>query len=518
MSTHLTEIAYDLSIMPNETDAGSQSLFAHAEALFSEWVVSPISEKIFYDLAFWDNASGDLIQIPVVVAWLVLGALFFTFRFQFINVRGFRHGIDCVRGRYSAPDESGEISHFQALSAALSATVGLGNIAGVAFAVGIGGPGAVFWMIIGGLIGMSSKFAECTLGQRYRTIDADGHVTGGPMLYLKEGLAERAQTVKNRFVSAGLVFFGRFLSVVFAVMCIGASFGGGNMFQSNQAYSIVEQEIPLLATSGGMITFGLALVVLVALVIIGGIRRIGEVASILVPAMCLIYMVCGLLILIVHASAVPAALGVIISDAFSFEAGVGGFVGTLIQGFRRAAFSNEAGVGSAAIAHSAARTSEPVREGLVALLEPFIDTVVVCTTTALVIVVTGAYADPDAGTGITMTASAFATVFPAFPKVLTVIAVLFAFSTMISWSYYGERSWKFLFGARSILVYQVLFLAFTFGGVVFRNATVVLDFGDLMILGMAFPNIAGVVLLAPLVKADLDDYMARLASGSFTRY
>ena len=493
--------------MTPEAEPVSSSIFSVAEAFFSNWVVDPISSAIFYDLVFWDNASGDAIQIPIVVAWLVLGALFFTFRFQFVNIRGFRHGIDCVRGHYSTPGDTGEISHFQALSAALSATVGLGNIAGVAFAVGIGGPGAVFWMIVGGLIGMSSKFAECTLGQRYRTIDHEGHVTGGPMIYLRDGLAER-----------GLTGLGRVLSVVFAVMCIGASFGGGNMFQSNQAYALVQQEVPILATSMGMVGFGLTLVVFVALVIIGGIKRIGEVTAVLVPGMCVLYMVCGVLILLTHASAVPSAISLIVSKAFSFEAGLGGFIGTLVQGFRRAAFSNEAGVGSAAIAHSAARTEEPIREGMVALLEPFIDTVVVCTTTALVIVVTGAWNDPEAGKGITMTASAFATVIPWFPKLLTVVAVLFAFSTMISWSYYGERAWKFLFGSRSILTYQLFFLAFTFGGVVFQNATVVLDFGDLMILGMAFPNIAGVVLLAPIVKSDLDDYLARLAAGEFPRH
>jgi len=493
--------------MPNDAAPAAESIFSLAEAFFKEWIVDPISATIFFDLWRFDNAAGDAIQVPAVVAWLVFGALFFTLRFQFVNVRGFRHGIDCVRGIYSDPNEAGEITHFQALSAALSATVGLGNIAGVAFAVGIGGPGAVFWMIIGGLLGMSSKFAECTLGQKYRVIDSNGHVTGGPMIYLRDGLAER-----------GLAGLGRVLSVVFAVMCIGASFGGGNMFQSNQAYALVYEEFPLLASSGGMIVFGAVLVVLVALVIIGGIRRIGEVAAILVPGMCALYMVCGLLILAMHASAVPAGLGLIVSDAFSFEAGLGGFVGTLIQGFRRAGFSNEAGVGSAAIAHSAARTEEPIREGMVALLEPFIDTVLVCTTTALVIVVTGTWNDPDAGSGIAMTATAFATVFPWFPKLLTVVAVLFAFSTMISWSYYGERSWKYLFGEGGILLYQLIFLAFTFGGVVFRNATVVLDFGDLMILGMAFPNIAGVILLAPIVKAELDRYLEKLAAGEFVRH
>ncbi len=491
--------------MPAETAADSDSVFAVLESGFETWLVSPIEKLIFFDLVFWDNATGDAIQLPIVVVWLVLGALFFTFRFQFVNFRGFRHGIDCVRGRYSEPGDAGEISHFQALSAALSATVGLGNIAGVAFAVGIGGPGAVFWMIMGGLLGMSSKFAECTLGQRYRTIDEQGRVTGGPMVYLTKGLSE-----------IGYPTLGRALSTVFAVMCVGASFGGGNMFQANQSFAIIRQEVPMLASGGGQIGFGLVLVILVALVIIGGIRRIGEVASFLVPGMCVLYMVCGVLILLMNASEVPAALGLIVGDAFSLEAGLGGFVGTLVQGFRRAAFSNEAGVGSAAIAHSAARTAEPIREGLVALLEPFIDTIVVCTTTALVIVVTGAWNNPEAGGGITMTAFAFATVFPWFPKVLMGIAVLFAFSTMISWSYYGERSWIFLFGNRSLIGYQLIFLAFTFGGVIFQNADVVLNFGDLMILGMAFPNIAGVVMLASIVKADLDRYFARLAAGEFT--
>jgi len=479
-----------------------RSLFASLEDGFERFVVLPIESLIFFDLAFWDDRSGDAIQLPIVVVWLALGALFFTLRFQFVNVRAFRHGVDCVLGRYSAPGDHGEISHFQALSAALSATVGLGNIAGVAFAIGIGGPGAVFWMIVGGVLGMSSKFVECTLGQRYRWIDAEDHVSGGPMIYLRKGLAQ-----------LGRPRLGRALSVVFAVMCIGASFGGGNMFQANQSFALVQQEIPLLATTLGRAGFGLVLVFCVGLVIIGGIRRIGEVTAILVPAMCVLYFGCGLAILLFHAPAVPGALALILREAFSLEAGLGGLVGTLIQGFRRAAFSNEAGVGSAAIAHSAARTDEPIREGLVALLEPFIDTVVVCTTTALVIVVTGAWNEPEAGAGITMTAWAFATVFPWFPKLLTLVAVLFAFSTMISWSYYGEQAWQSLFGRRSLLAYQIVFLAFTFAGVIFRDARVVLNFGDLMILGMAFPNIAGVLLLTGVVKADLDDYLERLRSG-----
>jgi AGCS family alanine or glycine:cation symporter len=427
-------------------------------------------------------------------------------RFQFINFRGFRHAVDCVRGRYTRPDESGEISHFQALSAALSATVGLGNIAGVAFAVGIGGPGAVFWMVFAGFLGMSSKFAECTLGQKYKVTRSDGHVSGGPMHYLEAGLAER-----------GLGGLGRVLAPLFALMCVGGSFGGGNMYQSNQAYAQMASVLPVLDNTTGALGFGLLISFLVGLVIVGGIKRIGEVAATLVPLMCGVYVVSGALILLVHAGSLLHGLGVIVGDAFSWEAGAGGFVGVLVQGFRRAAFSNEAGTGSAAIAHAAARTDEPVREGMVALLEPFVDTIVVCTMTGLVLVVTGAYADPEAGEGIQMTSTAFASVLPWFPVVLSFTAVLFAFSTMISWSYYGEQCWARLFGLRSILAYKAIFLLFAWTGALFQ-AKAVVDFGDMMILGMAFPNLVGVLLLSGRVKRDLDDYWRRLRAGAFPRY
>jgi len=475
------------------------------ERIFADWVVAAIAKALFVDLWFWDDGSAQEIQLPFVVAWLVAGAVFFTLRFQFINVRGFTHAIRCVRGVYTQADEKGEISHFQALAAALSATVGLGNIAGVAFAVGIGGPGAVFWMVLAGVLGMSSKFAECSLGQKYRVEREDGHVSGGPMHYLRDGLAARGRP--------GL---GRVLAVVFAVMCIGGSFGGGNMFQSNQSYQMAAQVVPFLDGTGGAAVFGLTLAVLVGLVIIGGIKRIGEVAGVLVPVMCSIYVVCGLTILLLHAGEVPAAFGTIVSRAFSLEAGVGGLVGTLIQGFRRAAFSNEAGTGSASIAHSAATTNEPIREGMVALLEPFIDTLIVCTMTGLVITVTGAWQDPAAGEGIAVTAYAFQTVFPGFDVVLTITAVLFAFSTMISWSYYGEQCWVQLFGLRSLMGYKVVFLLFVWAGAIFQ-AQAVLDFGDLMILGMAVPNIAGLVLLSGELKGDLDRYLDRLRAGAFER-
>ncbi|MEN8160623.1 MAG: amino acid carrier protein, partial [Myxococcota bacterium] len=376
-----------------------QSLLSALDGLFQRFVVSPISAVIFFDLAFWDNGQPGEIQLPAVVVWLSCAALFFTLRFRFVNLRGFRHGVSVLRGRYTTAADIGEISPFQALSAALSATVGLGNIAGVAVAVTLGGPGAVFWMVLAGFLGMSSKFAEVTLAQRYRVRRSDGHVSGGGMHYLHLGLAEM-----------GWPRAGKGLATVFAVMCIGGSLGGGNMFQSNQAFAQFANVFPVFAGTEGAVLFGGVLAFLTGLVIIGGIRRIGRVAAGLVPTMCVVYLVTGLTILTLHASEVPAAYATIIGQAFSPDAAWGGFFGVLIMGFRRAAFSNEAGCGSAPIAHSAATTNEPVRQGLVALLEPFIDTVIVCQMTGLVIVISGAYAAPEAGTGIAATSWAFESV------------------------------------------------------------------------------------------------------------
>ena len=476
------------------------------ESFFANVVVGTLEKLIFFDVAFWTDAA----EVPLVVLWLTLAALYFTLRFQFVNLRGFRHALDCVRGRYSRPEDHGEITHFQALSAALSATVGLGNIAGVAFAVGIGGAGAVFWMILAGFLGMTTKFVEVTLAQRYRIQREDGHVSGGPQHYLRDGLARR-----------GFPTLGRVLAPIFAVMCIGGSFGGGNMFQANQSYAqfanvAAEADMPFFATSAGAILFGLLLTILVGLVIVGGIKRIGEVASALVPFMCILYVASGLLVLALHWERLPEGVLTILRAAFTAEAGVGGIVGVMVQGFRRAAFSNEAGCGSSPIVHSAARTEEPVREGFVALLEPFVDTVIVCATTGLVLVVTGAYAAPEAGRGIAMTSWAFGSVFGWFPTLLSFIAFLFAFSTMISWSYYGEQCWAQLFGVRAILLYKLLFLAFTWLGAIFQ-ATAVMDFGDMMILGMAFPNLVGVLLLSGEVKQELDRYWAKLRAGEFPR-
>ncbi|MCB9667863.1 MAG: alanine:cation symporter family protein [Alphaproteobacteria bacterium] len=449
--------------------------------------------------------NTDQAKLPIVVLWLVLGAVFFTVRMMFINLRAFPHALAVVTGRYDGDHAEGEISHFQALSSALSATVGLGNIAGVAIAISLGGPGAVFWLWVAGLLGMSSKFTECTLGQMYREKRPDGTVSGGPMYYLDRGLAEM-----------GLGPLGKVLAITFALMCVGGSLGGGNMFQANQSFEAVAAvgmgfgdvqlaDYPWL--------YGVFLTILVGFVIIGGIKRIGAAAGVVVPAMCGIYVIAGAFVLVVNAANVPHAFAEIVGQAFSPAAGFGGMIGVLATGFQRASFSNEAGVGSASIAHSAAATDEPVREGIVALLEPFIDTLVVCTITALVVVVTGTSVS---GGGIKGTMDAFAEVIPWFPFVLAFAAMLFAFSTMVSWSYYGETSAVWLFGEPARLPYRVLFLVCCFLGCVIQLENV-LTFSDLMILGMAFPNILGAVLLSGKVKSALDTYMEKLHSGAFSR-
>lgn len=468
--------------------------------------VNALSAVFFYDVMFWDAEHS----LPLVVLWLVVGSVYLTFRMGFINLRAFKHAVNVTRGKYSDPADAGEVSHFQALAAALSATVGLGNIAGVAIAVSIGGPGATFWMIIAGLIGMSAKFTEVTLGQKYREFRPDGRVMGGAMFYLSKGLGEM-----------GMPKLGKVLAVIFAVLCIGGSLGGGNTFQVNQSMNAVQESMPWLLAQPW--AYGLVMAALVGIVIIGGIKRIAQVAEKIVPAMVGIYVTAALYIIFTNASAIPAAFGTIFSGAFTPEAGYGGFIGVLVMGFRRAAFSNEAGAGSAAIAHSAARTPYPVREGVVALLEPFIDTVVVCTMTALVIVVTGAYNNPAyadiiAGSqGAALTSRAMGEHITWFPYILSVCVLLFAFSTMISWSYYGERCWCYLFGDGSTRVFQYLFITFTFLGSIISSQNV-LDFGDLMILGMAFPNLLGVYMLSGKVRRDLDDYWTKYKAGEFKVY
>jgi len=481
-------------------DSGIAGVLKSVDEGFGTIVVGPIARVLFYDLIFWDNGSENDLQLPFIVFWLIAGATFFTLRFGFINIRAFKHAWIVTTGRYDDPDDPGEVTHFQALSSALSATVGLGNIAGVAVAVAAGGPGAVFWMIVAGFLGMSSKFTECTLGQMYREVGDDGHILGGPMRYLESGLKQ-----------LGLPGLGKVLAVLFAVMCVGGSFGGGNMFQANQSYAQVADVLPFFSGGWGALAYGVILAFLVGIVIIGGIRRIGQVAGFIVPVMCGIYLVAGLFIIVTNFDQVGPAIGKIIGEAFTPEAGFGGMLGVLVTGFRRAAFSNEAGVGSASIAHSAAATAEPVREGIVALLEPFIDTILVCTMTGLVVVITGAYED-GGSEGVLMTSKAFATVLPWFPKVLSLAVFLFAFSTMISWSYYGERCWTFLFGAQFSMLYKVIFLGFVVFGSILKLGNVI-DFSDLMILGMSFPNILGAVLLSGKVRDALKNYWGRYKSG-----
>lgn len=458
---------------------------------------------------------GDA-EVPLLVAWLVLGALFFTFRMRFINLRAFGHAINVTRGKYTDPNAhgEGEVSHFQALASALSATVGLGNIAGVAIAISMGGPGATFWMIMAGLLGMSSKFVECTLGQKYREVRPNGQVMGGAMYYLSRGLKQM-----------GLGGLGKVLAVMFAILCIGGSLAGGNSFQVNQSLNAVQETIPFFKDYNWV--YGLVMTIGVGVVIIGGIKRIASTAEKIVPSMCAVYVAACLFILIKNAGEIGGAFGAIFDGAFNMRAGFGGLIGVLVVGFQRAAFSNEAGVGSAAIAHSAAKTEYPVREGIVALLEPFIDTIVVCTMTALVIVISGAYPGGElaeaaapyvaSNNGAGLTSMVFGTEIGWFPYVLSVAVALFAFSTLISWSYYGERCWAYLFGDGSSLVYKLIFLAFTFIGSVVTS-TNILAFGDLMILGMAFPNILGVVLLSGQVRQDLVVYWEKLKSGSFATY
>ncbi len=498
----------------------------------NEWF-TPIAEAwgkvIFYPIQF----TGD-IAVPFVVILLVGGALYFTLYFSFVNIRKFGLAIGVVRGKYDAMDANapdthtedllvtpegdihgtikdeghhGEVNHFQALATAVSGTVGLGNIAGVAVAVSLGGPGATFWMIICGLLGMSSKFVECTLGVKYRDIDQNGVVHGGPMYYLSKGFKE---------MNYGRL--GKVLAVLFAIFCVGGSFGGGNAFQANQATAQILQMTGLQGGSAGFFV-GLVMAVLVGVVIIGGIKRIANVTEKLVPFMALLYIIASIVILAIHFSVLDDAISLIVSSAFTSDAAVGGFFGVLIQGFRRAAFSNEAGTGSASIAHSAVRTKFPASEGLVSLLEPFIDTVVICTLTALVIVVYnldgvftyGIVQDTSTAAGVGLTSAAYNDAIPHFSYVLTIAVVLFAFSTMISWSYYGLQSWKYLFGRSKMadLSYKMLFLFFV---VIGSSASLgaVIDFSDAMIFAMVFPNMLGLVILAPRVKDELARYLTAI--------
>ena len=493
-------LAFAAPVLAQDADQSwIQTAIANVDAAFSS-IVSAMSTVLFAKLG-----TG----VPLIIWVLVLGGIYYSFYFGWISLRGFRHSIDVIRGRYDDPNDPGEISHFQALTSALSATIGLGNIAGVAIAVSLGGPGAVFWMLLTALFGMSSKLASCTLAVMYRKIHPDGRISGGPMYYLEHGLA-----------SKGLKSLGRVFAILFAIFAIGGALGGGNMFQVNQTIEILSTVSPAVEDYNW--AFGILFALLVSLVIIGGIKRIGSVTSRIVPFMCLLYVSFSLLIILSNITQVPAMIATIFREAFSPQAMYGGFLAVLIMGVRRAAFSNEAGLGSAAFAHAAARTNEPAREGMVAMIGPFIDTIVICLMTALVCMITGVYTEPqfqssDSIVGARMTAAAFDSFLPGARYVLAIGVMLFAYSTMISWSYYGERAWEYLFGNRVVLIYRIIFVFFVFLGsiITLRN---VLNFTDMLILSMAFPNIIGGVILSPQIKACLQDYWGRLKSGEMKRY
>jgi AGCS family alanine or glycine:cation symporter len=477
-----------------------------------EGIVNLLAGLLFYEvpLGFGNHSA------PFILLVLIFGGIFFTLRFGFINLRLFRHSIDVIRGKYDRPEDEGEITHFQALTSALSATVGLGNIGGVAIAIAMGGPGAIFWMWVIAFFGMSAKFTSCSFAQLYRRVKPDGSVLGGPMVYLDEGIKERYPD---------LAWLGKTLGILFALFTIMASFGGGNMFQGNQTFKILSTEFGVPRDYAWL--FGVVVAALVAVVIIGGIKRIGDVTSKMVPAMCAFFCTCCLLIILKNISQVPAMLGSIFLSAFQPDAVFsGGMVGVLLMGAKRAAFSNEAGLGSAAIAHAAARTDEPVREGVVAMIGPFIDTILVCTMTALTLLITQSHIDPATGApfaeelaktkDVAMTASAFATLGDWVPYLLCIAVCVFAYSTMISWSYYGERAAEYLFGERGIAPYRALFVLFVvLGPIVSLEA--VIGFSDMMLFSMAFPNIIGLILLSGMLRTKAKDYVARLQSGEISK-
>ena len=484
--------------------------------------------------------------IPLIVLVLLVGAITFSIYFKFINIRGFKHSLEIIRGKYDNPDDIGQISHFQALTSALSATIGLGNIAGVAIAVAQGGPGAVFWMMFIAIFSMSAKFVSASLAQMYRKVNSDGSISGGPMYYLDQGLKEK-----------GLAGFGRVLGIMYAIFIIGGAFGGGNMFQANQSYELVATQVPILAANSWL--YGIILAGLVALVILGGIVRIGKATEKIVPAMVLIYVGASIWIILTNFERLPSVISSIFTQAFTPEAFYGGFIGVLVIGIKRAVFSNEGGVGSAAIAHSAAKTDEPIREGLVAMIGPFIDTIVICFMTASVLLITlednallkeynsakqevysselvlasangvDEIANAEvslveaqerlgmASKGAEFTSTAFSSVFPWFPIILSIVVFLFSYSTMISWYYYGDKGWNYLFGASSIPIYQAIFLGCIILGSITKLGNV-LDFSDMMILSCAFPNIIGAFFLLPEIKAKLNDYWSRYQEGTFQTY
>lgn len=465
-------------------------------------ITDAVSSFVFYSVTFFEGTEKE-ISFPLILGWLVAAAIFFSFYLGFINLRGFKHSIRILKGEFDTnPDAQGSINRFEVLATSLSGTVGLGNIAGVAVAISVGGPGATLWMIITAFFGMSTKFAEAALGVKYRHETEDGRIMGGPMYYLRDGFAER-----------GFPRVGAVMGMIFAICCALGALGAGSMFQSNQAHAILVTvtggDASFFADKGWL--FGLIIASLVGVVIIGGINRIAGVAEKIVPLMALIYLTAGAVVIAINYTEIPEAFQTIFHSAFSIEAGFGGLLGAIIMGVQRAAFSNEAGIGSAAIAHAPTKTDQPVSEGFIGMLGPFIDTIVICTMTALVIVVSGAYKNGTGMEGVALTSEAFASAISWFPYVLAVAVIMFAFSTMLAWSYYGSKSFAYIFGEKRWVEtsYRLVFCVFVVIGAM-TELEPVINFTDATIFAMAIPNIIGLYLLAPSLKADLKEYWAKM--------
>lgn len=451
-----------------------------------------------------EQATGAFVGIvwglPLVLT-LCFSGIFFTIYFGFPQLRFFKHAIQVVSGKYTDPANKGEISSFQALCSALSATVGLGNIAGVAVAISLGGPGAVFWLWVAGFIGMCTKFTEVVLSLKYRDVTDKGTVHGGPMFVIKNALSKKYYP----------------LAWLYAFFVVLSSFGAGNMFQSNQMASVLKASagIPEWAS-------GLVFCVGAFLILVGGIKRIGQVTEKLVPAMVGLYLLGALWILVARFDMIPEMIMQIFTGAFAGTAAVGGFAGAafkdvIVMGIRRATFSNEAGMGSAAMAHSAAKTT-PIQEGIVALLEPFIDTIVVCSITAIALLLTGAWQAQGVEAGSVMTSFAFETVMGPLGKwIVTATVTLFAFSTMISWSYYGEQGVTFIFGDNYIPAYRYVFIVFIFIGAM-AQLSIVLNLSDAVYGLLAIPNLIACYLLLPKVKEAMQEYQVKLKNGEIKSF
>jgi alanine or glycine:cation symporter, AGCS family len=491
--------------MIEQTSLSIDQIIDQSFASASDWANSVVLYALKFNLPNADGLPQE-VKIPLLILWLGFAGIFFTFYFRFINFSLFRHAWQTVFGRHDIKGQ-GQISSFQALTACLSGTVGLGNIAGVAVAVTIGGPGAVFWMIVMGFLGMATKFAEVTLGikhRRYRDPSRPEEVSGGPMYYLEDA-----------FQRLNKPRLGKFMGILFAVCCLAGALGGGNMFQANQTFAqfvvVTGGETSFWADKGWL--FGVILAVLTGLVILGGIKSIARTAEKIVPLMAGIYLLLGLVVIVTHIDQLIPAIVTIVKLAFVPEAGLAGLVGAMVAGIQRASFSNEAGLGTAPIVHAPVQTNNPVAQGLVGMLGPFLDTVVICAMTGIMIVITGVYLNGDGLTGVQLTSQALSSAVSWFPYVLFGAVFLFCYSTLITYCYYGEKVMTYLFGEKKwvAFIFHVIFLIFIVIGSS-TSLSKVIDLADAMILSMAIPNLIGVYILAPEIKQDLLSYIRDIKS------